>query len=54
MVIANPDISSMNGGFTLIIFQCLGIKAMRSFGNMGRDLFRNLKQHSCEFITPSN
>ena len=27
---------------------------MCSFGNMDRDLFRNLKQQSHEFITPSN
>ena len=54
LIIAKPDISSMNGDSTLIKFCSLGLKTMHSFGKMARDLFRNLKQLSCEFITPSN
>ena len=54
LIIAKPDISSMNGASTLISFCYLGFKTTHSFGKMGRDLFRNLKQQPCEFITPSN
>ena len=54
LIIAKPDISSMNGAFTLINFCSLGFKIICSFGKMGRDLFRNLKQQSNKFITPSN
>ena len=51
---ANPDISSINGAFTFINFCSLGFKTMQSTGNMGKDLLKNLKQQSLEFITPSN
>ena len=54
LIIAKPDISSMNRTFTLINFCSLGFRTMHSFRKMVRDLFRNLKQQSHEFITPSN
>ena len=41
--ISRPDISSLNGVFTLINFCSLGFSATYSFGKMGRDLFKNLK-----------
>ena len=44
----------MNGAVTLINFCSLGFIMTHSFGKMGRDLIRNLKQQSHEFITPSN
>ena len=44
----------MNGAFTLINLYSLGFRTTHSFGKMGRDLFRNLKHQSHEFITPSN
>ena len=47
--IAKPDISSMNRTFTLINFYSFGFRMMHSLGKMGKDLFRNLKQQSCEF-----
>ena len=51
---AKPDISSINGAFTLINFCSLGFSTIHSFGKMGRDLFRKLKQQSYEFITPNS
>ena len=53
-MIARPDISSTNEVYTLINFCSLGFSTMHSFGKMGRDLFRKLKQQSNYFITPSN
>ena len=44
----------MNGAIILINFCSLGFKMTHSFGKVGRDLFRNLKQQSHELITPSN
>ena len=40
--------------FTLINFCSLGLSMMHSLGKMDRDLFKNLKQQSCEFTTPSS
>ena len=54
LTIASPEISSMNGVFTFISFCSLGFKLKQLSGNMGTDLFKNLKQQSLEFITPSN
>ena len=54
LTIASPDILSINGAFPFINFCSLGFKIMLSIGKMGKDLFRNLKQQSLEFITPSN
>ena len=53
LIIAKPDILSMNGAVTLINFCSLGFIMTHSFGKMGRDLFRNLKQQSHEFIAPN-
>ena len=46
LTIANPQISSINGAFTFINFCSLGFKITQSSGNMGRDLFKNLKHQS--------
>ena len=54
LIIANPDISYINGASTLINFCSFGFSNMHSFGKIGKDLFRKLKQKSHEFITPSN
>ena len=54
LTIASPEILSMNGAFTLISLCSLGFKITQFSGNMGTDLFKNLKQQSIEFITPSN
>ena len=53
-IIANPDISSMNGASTFINPCPFGFKTMHSFGKIGMDLFKKLKQQSHEFMTPSN
>ena len=52
-MIARPNILSINGAFPLINLCSLGFSTMHSFGKMGRDLFKNLKQQSHEFITPN-
>ena len=54
LIIANPDISSMNGASTFINLCSFGFNTMHSFGKIGKDLFKKLKQQSHEFITPSN
>ena len=54
LIITNPDISSINGALTLISFCSFGFSTIHSFGKMGKDLFKKLKQQSHEFITPSN
>ena len=54
LMIARPDILSINGAFTLINFCSFGFSTICSFGKMGRGLFKKLKQQSHEFITPSN
>ena len=53
-IIANPDISSINGASTFINLCSFGFNTTHSFGKIGMDLFRKLKQQSHEFITPSN
>ena len=53
-IIARPNISLINGAFTVIDFCFFGFRTIHSFEKMGGDLFRKLKQQSCEFITPSN
>ena len=52
--IAKPEISSINGASTLTNFCSFGFKIIFSFGNRGIDLFKKLKKHSHESITPSN
>ena len=54
LTIASPEISSMNGAFIFISFCSLGFKITQLSGNISTDLFKNLKQQSLEFITPSN
>ena len=47
LLIASPDISSINGASTLISFCSFGFSNMPpSSGKTGKDLFRNLKQQS--------
>ena len=48
LIIASPDISNINGAFTLNNFCSFGFNTMCSCGKMGRDLFKKLKQQSCE------
>ena len=52
LTIASPNISSINGAFTLINFCSFGFNTMCSFGKMGKDLFKKVKQQSHEFILP--
>ena len=54
LILASPDISSMNGAFTFINFCSFGSSTNHYLEKMGNDLFRELKQQFCEFITPSN
>ena len=54
LIMANPDISSMNGASMFINFCSSGFNTMHSYGKIGKDLFRKLKQQSCKFMTPSN
>ena len=59
LIIASPDISSMNGASTFINFCSLGFSTICSFGKMGKESrfrfwFRMLRQQSHEFIRPSN
>ena len=54
LIIASPDISSINGASTFISFCSFGFSNMCSFGKIGKDLFRKLKQQFCEFLTPFN
>ena len=51
---AKLEISSANGASTLTIICSPGLRITFSFGNMGNDLFKKLKQHSYEFNTPSS
>ena len=54
LIIANPDISSINGASTFTNLCSFGFNTVHSFGKIGMDLFKKLKQHSHKFITPSN
>ena len=51
---AKPEISSKNGTSTFIKFCSFGFNIIFSFGNIGTDLFKKLKQHSHVLITSSN
>ena len=53
-IIAKLEISSVNGASTFTIFCSPGFRNTFSFGNMGNDLFKKLKQHSHELNTPSS
>ena len=54
LIMANPEISSMNGASTFINFCSFGFKTTHSLGRNGIDLFKKLKQGPCGFIMPSN
>ena len=54
LIMAKLDISSVNGASTFTIFFSPGLRIIFSFGNMGNDLFKKLKQQSHELNTPSN
>ena len=54
LIIANCDISSINSASTFINLYPFGFNTMHSFGKIGMDLFKKLKQQFLEFITPSN
>ena len=54
VIMACPEISSINGASTFINFCSLGLNTMHSFRKIGIDLFKKLKQQSCELMTPSN
>ena len=53
-IIANPDISSVNGTSTFISFCSFGFNTICSLWKIGKDLFKKLKKQSHEFMTPSN
>ena len=53
LTITSLEISSINGAFTFISLCYLCFKITWFSQNMGMDLFKNLKQQSLEFITPS-
>ena len=54
LTMARPEISSMNEPFTFINFCSLGFKIAQFSENTGTDLFKNFKQQSLKFITPTN
>ena len=54
LMIARPDISSINGAFTLINLCTFDFSMIHFFEKLGKDLFKNLKQQSHEFLTPSD
>ena len=54
LIIANPDILSINGASTFINLCSFGLYTMHSFGKISMDLFKKLKQQSHEFMKPSN
>ena len=49
---ASPEISSINGDSTFINFCSLDFNTMHSFGVIGIDPFKKLKQQSDELMTP--
>ena len=51
---AKLDISSVNGASTFTIYCSPGLRNIFYFGSMGNDLFKKLKQQSCELHTPSS
>ena len=53
-IIANPDISSIDGASTFINHYSIDFNTMYSFEKISIDLFKKLKQQSHEFMTPSN
>ena len=51
---AKPEISSKNGASIFISLCSFGFNTVSSIGNTAINIFQKLKQHSCEFITPSD
>ena len=54
LIIANPEISSINGALTFTSFCSSGFNIISFSGCIGNDLFKNSNLQSHEFITPSN
>ena len=54
LIMASPDISTINGASTFISFCSFGFNTMHSLGKIGADLLKKLNQQSHEFMTPSN
>ena len=54
LIIAKPEISSENGTSTFTNFCPFGFNIILSFGNIGTDLFKKIKQHSHKLIAPSS
>ena len=54
VVMAIPDISSTKGASKTMSFCSFGFTSTFFLGKNGMDLFRKLKQDSCESITPSS
>ena len=54
LIIASPDILSINGASTFISFFSFGFNTIHSFEKIDKDMFRKLKKQSHEFMTPSN
>ena len=54
LIIAYPDISSINGASTFINLCSFDFNTIHSFEKIGMDLFKKLKQQSHEFMMPSN
>ena len=52
LIMAKLDISSVNGASTFTIFCSPGLRIIYSFGNIGNDLFKKLKQQSHELNKP--
>ena len=54
LIMASPDIPSINVASTFNNFCSFGFNTICSFRKNGIDLFKKLKQQSYEFMTPSN
>ena len=54
LIIASPDISSIKGASTFINNCSHGFSTIHSFGKIGSDLFKKLKQQYHELMTPCN
>ena len=52
LIIANPEISSINGALTFTSFCSSGFNIISFSGYIGTDLFKNSNQQSLEFTTP--
>ena len=54
LIIANPDISSINGASNIINLCSFGFNTIYSFGKIGKDLFKKLQQQAHAIMTPSS